>query len=109
MYEELLTFSALLVQSGVIMVLINFLQLSNVKPTQVCSAPAGRQVILTTLGSTPKGNSAFEKADRFLEQKLTGCQFHYIAPLILSDNLGWHLLQEICYFSMKNQRSPQQF
>jgi hypothetical protein len=36
---------------------INFiLQLSNVKPTQVCSAPAGRQVISTTLyGGTSKG------------------------------------------------------
>ncbi len=30
-------------------------------------------------------NSAFEKADRLLEQKRTGSQFHYIAlaPLIL--------------------------
>ncbi len=26
-------------------------------------------------------NSAFEKADRKLEQKRTGSQFHYIAPL----------------------------
>jgi hypothetical protein len=30
---------------------INFLQLSNVKPTQVCSAPAVRQVISTTLAA----------------------------------------------------------
>jgi hypothetical protein len=28
-------------------------------------------------------NSAFEKADRLLEQKRTGCQLHYIAPLTL--------------------------
>jgi hypothetical protein len=43
------------------------LQLSNVKPTQVSN------------GVTSKGgnlNSAFEKADRLLEQKLAGSQFH---------------------------------
>ncbi len=28
-------------------------------------------------------NSAFEKADRLLEKKHTGSQFHYIASLIL--------------------------
>jgi hypothetical protein len=28
-------------------------------------------------------NSAFENADRLLEQKRTGSQFHYIAPLTL--------------------------
>jgi|LakMenEpi03Aug12_release.lakeMendotaPanAssembly.Ray.scaffolds.fasta_scaffold1834275_2 hypothetical protein len=28
-------------------------------------------------------NSVFEKADRFLKQKRTGSQFHYIAPLTL--------------------------
>jgi hypothetical protein len=28
-------------------------------------------------------NSAFEKADRLLEQKRTGRQFHYIAPITL--------------------------
>jgi len=45
-----------------------YLQLSNVKPTQVSN------------GGTSKGigylNSAFEKADSLLEQKLTGRQFH---------------------------------
>jgi hypothetical protein len=45
-----------------------YLQLSNVEPTQVSN------------GSTSKGignhNSAFEKADSLLEQKLTGSQFH---------------------------------
>jgi hypothetical protein len=28
-------------------------------------------------------NSAFENADRLLEQKRTGSQFHFIAPLTL--------------------------
>ncbi len=28
-------------------------------------------------------NSAFENADKLLEQKCTGRQFHYIAPLTL--------------------------
>ncbi len=44
-----------------------YLQLSNVKPTQFSN------------GGTSKGignlNSAFEKADSLLEQKLTGSQF----------------------------------
>jgi hypothetical protein len=57
-----------------------YLQLSNVKPTQVCSAQAGRQVIYNSNGSTSKVienlNSAFEKADKLLEQKLTGSKFH---------------------------------
>jgi hypothetical protein len=43
-------------------------QLSNVKPTQVSN------------GGTSKGmgnlNSAYEKDDSLLEQKLTGSQFH---------------------------------
>jgi hypothetical protein len=38
-------------------------------------------------GGASKGimttDSAFEKADRLLEQKRTGSQFHYIAPLTL--------------------------
>jgi hypothetical protein len=55
MNEKLLAVSALLVQSGALLVthtfFINFLQLSNIKPTQVCSAPAGRQVISTTLAA----------------------------------------------------------
>jgi hypothetical protein len=38
---------------SVIIVLSTFLQLSNLKPTQVCSAPAARQVISTTL-AVPK-------------------------------------------------------
>ncbi len=55
--EELLAGSALLVQSGTLVVshigFINFFwfQLSNVMPAQVCSAPAGRQVISTTLAA----------------------------------------------------------
>ncbi len=32
-------------------------------------------------------NSAFEKADRLLEQKGTGSQFHYIAPLHYKANI----------------------
>jgi hypothetical protein len=36
---------------SVITVLSTFLQLSNVKPNQVCCAPAGRQVISTTLAA----------------------------------------------------------
>jgi hypothetical protein len=39
-------------------------------------------------GGTSKGlNSAFEKADRLLEQKRTGSQFHYIAPLHYKANI----------------------
>jgi hypothetical protein len=66
------------------MVLLTFLQLSNVKPTQICSAPAARQVISTTLAAPQRElcpQFAFENADRLLEQKHTGSQFHYIAPL----------------------------
>jgi hypothetical protein len=47
---------------------------------QVCSAQAGRQVIYKSKDGTSKGignlNSAFEKANRLLEQKLTGSQLH---------------------------------
>jgi hypothetical protein len=56
-----------------------YLQLSNVKPTQVCSAPAGRKDISITLAALQGNyelNSAFEKADKLLEQKRTGGQFH---------------------------------
>jgi hypothetical protein len=53
---KLLAASALLVQSGALLVFFIdiFLQLSNVKPTQVCSARAGRQVISTALAA-PQG------------------------------------------------------
>jgi hypothetical protein len=55
MNVKLLTASALSVQSGASLVshncFINFLQLSNVKPTQVCSAQAGRQVNSTALAA----------------------------------------------------------
>jgi hypothetical protein len=51
-----------------------YLQLSNVKTTQGCSAQADRQFTYKSRGGTSKGignfNSAFEKADRLLEQKL---------------------------------------
>jgi hypothetical protein len=54
--EELLAASVLFIQSGVLMVshdgfIYFFLQLSNVKPTQVYSAPADRQVISSTLAA----------------------------------------------------------
>jgi hypothetical protein len=66
---------------SVIIVLSTFLQSSNVKPTQVCSAPAGRQVFNNT-GGTSKGIMTsilhFENADRELEQKRTSSQFHCI-------------------------------
>jgi hypothetical protein len=58
MNEELHATSALLVQNGALFFSYNslstFLQSSNVKPTQVCSAPAGRQVFNKTSG-TSKG------------------------------------------------------
>jgi hypothetical protein len=60
------------------MVLSTFLQLSIVKPTQVYSAPAGRQVILTTLAAPQRESSVFENADRLLEQNHT-CQ-QYLNP-----------------------------
>jgi hypothetical protein len=60
MNEELLAASVLLVQSGALLVshngFINFFELSIVKPTQVYSAPACRQVILPTL-ATPQRKS----------------------------------------------------
>jgi hypothetical protein len=61
--------------------------------TQVSCAPAGRQVIQLFqqhwwhLKGTCDLNSAFEKADRLLEQKRTGSQFHYIAPLHYKANI----------------------
>jgi hypothetical protein len=71
MNVKLLTFSALLVQSGALLAIYQlFLQLSNVKPTQVCSALACRQVISTTLAAPQREldlnsvSSAFEKGDR---------------------------------------------
>jgi hypothetical protein len=54
MNEELLAANVLFVQSGtflVLMVLSTFLKLSSVKPTQVCSAPAVRKAISTTLAA----------------------------------------------------------
>jgi hypothetical protein len=51
MNEELLP--ALLVPSSALLVnhnsFINFFEIAHAKSTQVCSAPAGRQVITTTL------------------------------------------------------------
>jgi hypothetical protein len=57
MNVKLLAASALLVQSGVLPVFFNqfVLQLSNVKPTHVCSAPAGRPSFLNNTGGTSKG------------------------------------------------------
>jgi hypothetical protein len=58
MNVRLLAASGLLVQNGALLVLhncfFNFFAMSNVKPTQVCSAPAGRQFISTTLAAPQK-------------------------------------------------------
>jgi hypothetical protein len=52
---------------------INFIAIvQNVKPTQACSTPAGRQVISTTL-----------TADRLLKQKLIGTS-NIISQLVLA-------------------------
>ncbi len=84
MFAELLAASALWVQSGALLVshncFINFFKSSNVKPNQFCSAPAARQRHLKGIYEL---NYAFEKDDILLEQKRTGSQFHYIAPLTL--------------------------
>jgi hypothetical protein len=49
---KLLVASALVVKSGAFLVVLStFLQLYKVKPTEVSSAPAGRQVISTTLAA----------------------------------------------------------
>jgi hypothetical protein len=59
MNEELLPASVLFVKSGALLIsnngYITFFQLSNIKPTQVCSTPADRQVISTITGGTSKG------------------------------------------------------
>ncbi len=59
------------------LVVSTFLKLSNVKPTQVCSALEGLQVMSTTSAAPQRDdlNSAFEKAKRLLEQKRSGSQF----------------------------------
>jgi hypothetical protein len=63
------------------MVLSTFLQLSNVKQTQVCNATAG---YFNNTGGTSKGIMTSIETDlRLLEQKHTGSQFYYIAPLTL--------------------------
>jgi hypothetical protein len=55
MNEELLAASLFVQQASVTMVVLStFLQLTNVKPTQVCSAPAGHQVISTTLAASQR-------------------------------------------------------
>jgi hypothetical protein len=55
MNEEMPAASVLFVYSGALLVshdgFINILQLSNVKPTQICSAPAACQVISTTMAA----------------------------------------------------------
>ncbi len=62
MNVKLLAASALIVQSVVLMVLPTFFRLSNVKPTQVCSAQGH-------LKGNYELNSAFEMADRLLEPR----------------------------------------
>jgi hypothetical protein len=73
---------------SLLMVLSTILQLSNVKPTQVCSAPADRYVISTITGGTSKGIMTSimplkMPKDYVLEQQRTGSQYHYIVPLTL--------------------------
>jgi hypothetical protein len=77
MSVKLLAASALLVQCGALLVIYKLFALSNVKPTQVCSAPACSQVILIQqhwqyLKGNYDLNSDCEKADRLQEQKRTG-------------------------------------
>ncbi len=56
--------------------------MSNVKPAQVHQQAAKLfQQHWRHLKGNYGLNSAFEKADRLLEQKCTGSQFHYIGPL----------------------------
>jgi hypothetical protein len=52
---KLLAAKALLVQSGAIWVIYQLFAIVNVKPTQVYSAPAGRQVISEKLAAPQKG------------------------------------------------------
>jgi hypothetical protein len=67
------------------MVLSTFLQLSNVKPTQSAVHQQAAKLFLQhcMAAGNYELNSAFEKADKLLEQKRTGSQFHYISPLAL--------------------------
>jgi hypothetical protein len=107
MNEELLAVSALIVQCGALLVshncFINFFAIVNVKPTQVCSAPSARR--WRFLKGNYELNYAFEKADRLLEHKRTGSQFHNMAPLTLQANLCWHLPEENS-FNPKFQNHP---
>jgi hypothetical protein len=89
MNEELLVTCALLVQNGALLVSHKFCQLycNCAILSQPKSAVHQQAAKLFQHWHHLKGNydlnSAFEKADRFLEQKRTGSQFHYIAPLTL--------------------------
>jgi hypothetical protein len=60
---------------------INFLQWSSVKPTQVSSAQADRH--WRHLKGKIELNSAFEKADRLLDQGSTGSQYDKNGQLTL--------------------------
>jgi hypothetical protein len=51
-------------------------------------------------------NSAFEKAYRLPEQKSTGSQFHYVAPLTYSPTCVGIYCKKYVFFSITNQRSP---
>ncbi len=84
MNEEPLAASVLFVQSGALLVsqngFINFFAIvqCQANPSLHCTSGVWRR---------HKGiynlNSGFENADRLIEQKCTGSQFHYIAPLAL--------------------------
>ncbi len=59
--------------------------MSSVKPTQVCSAPAGAAKLFDNTGGASNKNydlnSAFERRTDY--QKCIGSQFHYVAPVTL--------------------------
>jgi hypothetical protein len=83
MNEEMPAASVLLVHWSV---LSTFVQLSSVKPTQVCSAPAGRQVNSTTLAAPEREfipQFCLRKGRQITRKKRSGSQFHYIASLTL--------------------------
>ncbi len=90
MNEELHATSALLVQSGALLVsynsFINFFAIVQCKanPSLQCtSRPPGFQQHWRHLEGNYDLNSAFKNADRELEQKRTRSQFHCIDPQTL--------------------------
>ncbi len=91
MNKELLAATALLVQSDASLIshigVINFFAAVQCLANQNLQCTSRPCSYFNNTGGTRKGiydlNSVFEKADRLLEQKRTGSQFHNIAPLSL--------------------------